>query len=164
MELYESVCKSFRTESITKYTLTTINTRREATQRVMAAKLSRLTQKIEIQLHLVAESCIFCSSCFRRPVRKLLVTPLYFRFPVRFLSWCLVKRRDNFTFTTDRTYPYFTSNRTFVSYRTLVRDVKYNSHMILLEFFFDAAYILRIKARNLYSSVPNIFTYYLREA
>jgi hypothetical protein len=38
--LYEVVSKSFRTESITKYTPATINTRWEATQRVMAAKLT----------------------------------------------------------------------------------------------------------------------------
>jgi hypothetical protein len=63
--------KSFRTESITKYTLVT-NTRWEATQRVMAAKLTRLTHKIAIQLHLMAESCTICSSRSRRPVRKLL--------------------------------------------------------------------------------------------
>jgi hypothetical protein len=36
--------------------ITIINTR-EATQRVMAAKLTRLTHKIAIQLYLVAESC-----------------------------------------------------------------------------------------------------------
>jgi hypothetical protein len=41
---------------ITKYTLTTINTSWEATQRVIAAKLTRMTHKIAIQLHLVAES------------------------------------------------------------------------------------------------------------
>jgi hypothetical protein len=41
------------------YTLTTINTRSEAIQRVMAAKLTRLTHKIAIQLHLVAESSTF---------------------------------------------------------------------------------------------------------
>jgi hypothetical protein len=75
--IYEDVFKSFRTESITKYTLTTINTRWEATRRVMAAKLTRLTHKIRIQLHLVAESCIICSSRSRWPVRKLSVTPLY---------------------------------------------------------------------------------------
>jgi hypothetical protein len=70
--IYEGVSKSFRTESITKYTLTTINTRWEATQRVMAAKLARLTHKIAIQLHLVAQSCTICSShCSRRPVRRL---------------------------------------------------------------------------------------------
>jgi hypothetical protein len=63
---------------ITKYTFTTINTRWEATQRVMAAKLTRLTHKIAIQLHLVAESCIICSSRSRRPVRKLLDTPSSF--------------------------------------------------------------------------------------
>jgi hypothetical protein len=40
---------------------TTINTRCEATQRVMAAKLTRLTHKIAIQLHLVAQSCTICS-------------------------------------------------------------------------------------------------------
>jgi hypothetical protein len=57
--LYEGVSKSFRTESITKYILSTINTRWEATQRVMAAKLVRLTHKISIQLHLVAESLTF---------------------------------------------------------------------------------------------------------
>jgi hypothetical protein len=60
---------------ITKYTLTTINTRREATQRVMAAKLVRLTHKIAIQQQLVAESFTICSSCSRRPVQKLLITP-----------------------------------------------------------------------------------------
>jgi hypothetical protein len=62
---------------IKKYTLTTINTRWEATQRVMAAKLTRLTHKIPIQLYLVAESCTICSSCSRRPVRKLLDTHSY---------------------------------------------------------------------------------------
>jgi hypothetical protein len=62
---------------VTKYTLTTINTRWEATQRVMAAKLTRLTHIIAIQLYLVAESCTICSSRSRRPVRKLLDTPSY---------------------------------------------------------------------------------------
>jgi hypothetical protein len=74
---YEGVSKSFRTESMTKYTLTKTNTRWEATQMVMAAKLSRLTHKIAILLHLVAESCPICSSRSRRPVRKLLDTPSY---------------------------------------------------------------------------------------
>jgi hypothetical protein len=41
----------------------------------VAAKLTRLTHEIAIRLHLVAESCTICSSRFRRPVRKLLVTP-----------------------------------------------------------------------------------------
>jgi hypothetical protein len=70
----EGVSKSFRTESITKYKLTTINTRWEATQRVMTAKLTRLTHKIAIQLQLVAKSYTICSSHSRRPVRKLLDT------------------------------------------------------------------------------------------
>jgi hypothetical protein len=43
----------------------------------MAAKLTRLTHKIAIQLHLLAESCNICSSDSRRPVRKLLDTPSY---------------------------------------------------------------------------------------
>jgi hypothetical protein len=38
----------------------------------MAAKLNRLTHKIATQEHLVAESSIISSSCFRRPVLKLL--------------------------------------------------------------------------------------------
>jgi hypothetical protein len=71
------VSEYFRTESITNYTLTTINTRWEATQRVMAAKLTTLTHKIVIQLHLVAESSTICSFRSRRPVRKLLVTTSY---------------------------------------------------------------------------------------
>jgi len=41
----------------------------------MAAKLTKLTYKIAIQLHLLAESCIICGSRSRRPVRKLLDTP-----------------------------------------------------------------------------------------
>jgi hypothetical protein len=40
----------------------------------MAAKLTRLTHKIAIQLHLVAESCTICSSGSGRPVRPSYVT------------------------------------------------------------------------------------------
>jgi len=43
----------------------------------MAAKLTRLTHKIAIQLLLVAENCTICGSRSRRPVRKLLDTPPY---------------------------------------------------------------------------------------
>jgi hypothetical protein len=46
----------------------------------MAAKLTRLTHKIVIQLHVVAESCAICSYGSRRPVRKLLVTLSYYRY------------------------------------------------------------------------------------
>jgi hypothetical protein len=77
MNSYEGVTKRFRTESITKYMLTTINTRWEATQRVMAAKLTRLTHKIAIQLYLVAKSFTVWGSRSRRPVRKLLDTTSY---------------------------------------------------------------------------------------
>jgi hypothetical protein len=72
---HEGVSKRFRTESITKCTLTFGITRWGATQRVMAGKLTRLTHKIAIHLHLVAESCTICSSRSRRPVRKLLDHP-----------------------------------------------------------------------------------------
>jgi hypothetical protein len=43
----------------------------------MAAKLTRLTHRIAIQLHLVAESCTICSSRSRWPVRKLWDTTSY---------------------------------------------------------------------------------------
>jgi len=43
----------------------------------MAAKLTKMTHKIEFLLHLVAESWIICSSRSRRPVRELLDTPTY---------------------------------------------------------------------------------------
>jgi hypothetical protein len=66
---YEGVSKIFRAESVTKYTPITINTRE--------GKPTRLTHKIAIQLHLVAESFTMCSSRYRRPVRKLLDTPSY---------------------------------------------------------------------------------------
>jgi hypothetical protein len=71
---YEGVSKSFWTESITDYMLTTINTRSETTQRVMVTKLTKLTHNIAIQLHLVAESSTICSSRSRRSVRTLLDT------------------------------------------------------------------------------------------
>jgi hypothetical protein len=59
-----------------KYMLTTINTQ-EAIQKVMVAKLTRLTHKIAIQLNLVVGSCTICSSHSRQPVQKLLDTLLY---------------------------------------------------------------------------------------
>jgi hypothetical protein len=62
---------------ISKYTLTTMNTRWEATQKVIAAKLTRLTQKIAICQHLVAKSCTICNYRSRRSVRKLLDTLSY---------------------------------------------------------------------------------------
>jgi len=40
----------------------------------MAAKLIRLTHKIALQQHLVAENCTICGSSSRRPVRKLFDT------------------------------------------------------------------------------------------
>jgi len=81
--IYENVSKSFRTESIMTYKLTTIKTRWEATKRVMVAKLTRLTHKIAIQLHIVAESCTICSSRSMRPVRKLLDAPSHLAFQMK---------------------------------------------------------------------------------
>jgi len=43
----------------------------------MASKLTRVTHKIVIQLHLVAERCTIGSCRSRRPVPKLLDTPSY---------------------------------------------------------------------------------------
>jgi len=43
----------------------------------MAAKLTRPTHKITMQLHLVTESCAICSSHSMRSVRKLLDTTSY---------------------------------------------------------------------------------------
>jgi len=60
---------------VTKYMLTTIKTRWEATKSAMEARLVRLTHRIAIQLHLVAESYTICSPRSRRSVRKLLDTP-----------------------------------------------------------------------------------------
>jgi hypothetical protein len=62
--LYEGVSKSFQTELITIKT----NTCWEARQRVMVAKLTRLTHKIAIQLNPVAESHTVCSFHSRWPV------------------------------------------------------------------------------------------------
>jgi hypothetical protein len=79
---------------ITKYTLTTINTRWEITQRVMAVKLTRVTHKRAILVHLVAESCTICSSRSRRPVRKLFDTPSY----INLCSWLSVRPSHYFYF------------------------------------------------------------------
>jgi len=43
----------------------------------MVAKLTRLTHKIAIQLHLLAENCTICTSLSRRPVQKILDSPSY---------------------------------------------------------------------------------------
>jgi len=84
--MYEGVSKSFRTESIKKYVLIFVITRGEATQRVMSTKLTVLTHKIAIQLNLVADSCIICTSRSRWPVRKLWDTPSY---TIAYCSWCV---------------------------------------------------------------------------
>jgi hypothetical protein len=65
------------------------------------AKLTRLTHKIAIQLHVVAESSTICSSRSRRPVRKLLDTPsctttlhegvklpMSYRVSLKSVDWC----------------------------------------------------------------------------
>jgi hypothetical protein len=50
-------------------------------QKVMAVKLTTLTHKIAIQLHLVAESCSICRSRSRRTFRKLFDTSSYTDMP-----------------------------------------------------------------------------------
>jgi hypothetical protein len=87
MNVYESVSKSFRTESIMNYMIMTINIHWEATQGVMEAKLTRVTHKISIQLHLVAESCTICNLHSRQPVQKLPDTPPYSHWPNRKCYW-----------------------------------------------------------------------------
>jgi len=58
----------------------------------MATKLTRLTHKIAIQLHLVADSRTVCSCRSRWPVRKLLDTPSYHSHSTHFFDgWCVVK-------------------------------------------------------------------------
>jgi len=76
---YEGVSKSFRTESNEIYAYLWYYSLKSNTkgQRVMATKLTRLTHKITIQVHLVAESYTIRSSLSRRPVRKRLDTPSY---------------------------------------------------------------------------------------
>jgi len=88
---YERASKSFRTEPIMKYTLTFDSTRFCSLQRVMVAKLARLTHKIAIQLHLVAKSCTICSTRSRRPVRKLWLHPIIRRYVGR---WSRIDRRE----------------------------------------------------------------------
>jgi hypothetical protein len=98
LNTYEGVSKSFRTDSITKYTLIFGITCWEATQMVMAAKLTSLTHKIATQLHPVAESCIICSSPSRRPVWKLLDTPSYVMCNVYHLEVTLSKTNTHLQF------------------------------------------------------------------
>jgi hypothetical protein len=75
---YEGVSTSFRTDSITKiHSYNNKHSLRSNTKRVTAAKLTRLTHKIAIQLHLAAEIRTIRSSRSRRLVRKLLDTPGY---------------------------------------------------------------------------------------
>jgi len=59
----------------------------------MVTKLTRLSHRIAIHLHLMADSCIIYGSRSRKPVRKLLYKPSYVPVsPVIFIiycSWCL---------------------------------------------------------------------------
>jgi hypothetical protein len=55
----------------------------------MTAKLTTLTQKIALQLHLLAESYTICSSRFRWPVRKFLDTPSYDVYPYPTDPYCI---------------------------------------------------------------------------
>jgi hypothetical protein len=81
-----------------KYMLTKINTCWEATERVMAAKLTRLTHKMAMQLHLVAESCTVCSSRSRRPVRKLWIHPRILNHLIDpyLMNWSFKRERNRY--------------------------------------------------------------------
>jgi hypothetical protein len=62
----------------------------------MAAELTRVTHKIAIQQHLVAESCIIRSFRSRRPFRKILDTPSYISyFPSSELVILTIYLRDS---------------------------------------------------------------------
>jgi hypothetical protein len=56
----------------------------------MAEKLTKLTHKIAIQLHLVAESCTICSSRSRRPILKLFGYTLLSRHNAYMAETCCV--------------------------------------------------------------------------
>jgi len=61
----------------------------------MVAKLTRLTDKIAIQLHLLAESGTICCSRSRRPVRKLLDKSSYVLTNVLILHLSLTRNKWN---------------------------------------------------------------------
>jgi len=67
---YEGISKSFRIDN-EMYAYNNKHLLRR-TQRVMAAKLTKLSYKTEQQLNLVADSSTVCSCPSRRPIRKLL--------------------------------------------------------------------------------------------
>jgi hypothetical protein len=72
--IYESVSKSFRTESITKSRTTTKTPVEKQHKGLWRQNSLDLTHKIAIQLQVAAESSTICSSLLRRLVRKLLDT------------------------------------------------------------------------------------------
>jgi hypothetical protein len=100
VSVYEGVSKSFRTESITKYMLTSINTRWEATQRLVAAKLTKLSHKIALQLHLVAKRYTICSGRSVKLTTHLHLVPRLIAWscvsasPYVYMAWCLIKQTE----------------------------------------------------------------------
>jgi hypothetical protein len=68
----------------------------------MAAKLTQLTHKLAIQLHLVVESCTIFSTRCRRLFQKILDTPsyvavsdiLYIYIYIYFFNWLLQSLSD----------------------------------------------------------------------
>jgi len=67
----------------------------------MVAKLTILTKKLAIQLHVVAENCTLCSSRSRRSVRKVLDTPSYVNF---FQQQCVILFHTPFMMSIQTTY------------------------------------------------------------
>jgi hypothetical protein len=88
----------------------------------MAAKLTRLTHKIVIQLPLVAESSTICSSRSRRPVRKLLDTPSYVHFVCSSLMACVFGSSVLFVFTVVNGRKHFFNVLSYVVNRTDKRE------------------------------------------
>jgi hypothetical protein len=119
----DGVSESFRTQSITKYKLTFGITRCCPLQRVMAAKLTRLTHKIAVQLHQVAETCTICSSRSRWWVQKLLDTPSYEEGPICVLTLNSDKGNEFYGVNMDKVYRPFSSAEgilTNITYRDII--------------------------------------------
>jgi hypothetical protein len=105
----------------------------------MAAKLTILTHKIAIQLHLVAESCTICSSNSRRPVPKFFDTPSKVTFP-RILI---------FTFSTSFVHSYAAESQRNGGFRH--RDkVQITAAVLFSTTLTVVAFVIKHKTFNLY--------------
>jgi hypothetical protein len=117
----------------------------------MAAKLTRLTHKIAIQLRLVAERCNICSSRSRRPVRKLLDTPSYICANCEQVDSCCIPVQLDTT-----QFCLLISKRTGQYSKLASRNTKKLNHALLenVSFF----YLLPCTQYKLYCVVPEFIT------